>query len=361
MVRIAVSAALSAGVLLASSAQARIVLVKEAHFKVEVPDKWEVGRRELGKDGKTWVIHLASEGRKLRLRIRATPSPGAVNLRQALTQWLKDHLAQWAKRSARLSVAEQDVDGRRSLLAHYMVEMPRMKTLQKYRALIMLVQAKRGWLYTITGFIQDSVYQVREAELGTVISSFHLLGTAAVEEKEDDRALPEGKFSGKTQTIADRAGRWQLQVPQGWTVRSYGKSTGGGARSSRIVSPSGNVRIFVRVREEKAERYDYDAHFQRFVKRMAERKYFEHLDEIRGARGGVDEQGRTAQWRTYKGIGRRLTTLQPYRVLAAALHSKRLGRVYTLTMSVHRNHYERHLPELLAILESFGPTEAGGK
>lgn len=344
----------------AGPASARVVLVKEAHFKVEVPDAWEVSRRELAADKRSWVVHLASEGRKLRMRIRATPVSGQVNLEAAVAAWQKSVLSRDARRFMKLDAVEKDVEGRRSLLAFYRVEMVRRTTLRRYRAVVLAVHARRGWLYLLQCFVQESAWASREAEVESVVSSFDLLGRGAEPEGEEP-ASPEPKLEGKTRVVADRQGLWQITVPADWTVSAFGTSAGGKARSARISSPGKNVRVFVRSRVEKGERYDYAAHFRRFARRVVQRGYFAHLEEVKSARGSGEVEGRTGAWRAYRAYGKRVAGTHPYRLVTVVAHSARLQRVFTVTLAAHRDHFERHHAAMLAIIESFGPIAAAGK
>jgi len=161
----------------AGAAEARIVVVPEAHFKIEIPTNWQVPRNEIDKDGKTWVVHVASEKRNLRLRIRATPRRGAVNLKSELASWEKNAFRHNLQRFAKYDVREAQVHGRKAILAFYRAEMIVRTKVKPYRVIAMMTYEPKGWLFSLTGFVKEEVYQEKEEVLGQVVSSFDVLGS----------------------------------------------------------------------------------------------------------------------------------------------------------------------------------------
>ena len=146
-------AALGMAVLLAAPAAfAKYAVVSEAQFRIEVPDAWEVSRKEQEADDKTWVLHVGSPDRELRVRIRATPVDAAtVDLVASLKAYEAEVLAHESEELTRHERSEVEAaDGRKTLTAAYGAMMRRKTTVQKYVVMATMIVAKRGWLYSLT-------------------------------------------------------------------------------------------------------------------------------------------------------------------------------------------------------------------
>ena len=342
--------AFSAGV-----AQARVVLNTESQFKMELPDDWSIGRHNKSKDGKTHVAHFASADKNLRVRIRATP--GTPSLKDALVKWEKEVLGLQTVEFKQDFASESDVAGRKSLVAGYTATMPRKKSVQSYKVLVTLIQAKRGFLYNLSAFVQESLYKAREAELTKVLGGFDLLGTAAPTGPSKPHTPPKPDFGGPTRVLADKDAHWTITVPADYVLERMSISAKG-SYTARISSKDKNAKIMVRTRLIKQATVDFKAHWKELEHKLVKViKTFESVREVPDSYGAQEEKGRSFSWKSFRGYGMRTTNLHPYRILAAALHDKVDGRLHTITISVHRDFFGKLEAVLTAIMQSFGVSE----
>ena len=337
---------------------ARVVVIPEAQFKIALPAGWELVRKEKSTDGKSYVASASSKDRQLRVRIRATPNGGA-DLKAALTAWEKSVLEMRSLRWERIELKETTAGGRKQLVALYYTEMARKTSSQIYRALVSVVPSKRGTLYIIAGFIQDSAWEKRFAELSSVVESFDLLSKDGAADVKIDPKLPDAKpFTGKTKEVSDPEGGWKLDVPEDFIVSNFGKDAKGGKtqrHTARIHSPKKNVRVFVNVKAHEGPTYDFNGHFKRFAARLVTKGHYQSMAEIKALGGKAGETDGEVQWRGYAAYGVRNTTTHSWRIVSAAIQSKQYKKIYTLTVAVEKDALQTHGGLFMALLTSFAP------
>lgn len=338
---------------------ARVVVIPEAQFKLKLPTGWELVRKGKSSSGKSYVASVSSKDRQLRVRVRATPKGGA-DLQGALKKWEQRVLEMRSVRWERIQSSETTVDGRKQLIALYFTEMLRNKSTQIYRAMVSVIASKRGTLYLVAGFIEDAAWDKRHKELSAVVESFDLLskdGTANV--KIDPKAPDAKPFAGKTKEVTDPSGGWKLDVPEDFLVSNFGKDVDakGVAKrhTARMHSPKKNVRVFVNVKKHEGKTYDFGAHFKRFAERIVKKGHYRSLAEIKALAGKAGEDDGEVHWRGYSAYGIRNTSTHAWRVLSAAIHSKRFQKIYTLTVAIEKDALKTHGGVFMALLSSFAP------
>jgi hypothetical protein len=335
-------------------ARGAVLLVKEANFKMDLPDGWEVLRKELAKDGKTWVLQIASKDKQVRMRVRAMPIAGAVDLKNALKIWEEKVLNLATVQHKQTFVSpEQVAAGRKSIIAFYEADMVRKTTVQKYNVMTSLVHDPKGMIYILAAFVQSDRYAAREPEMTKALSSFDVLGAAREIEDSGHKAAPPGFGGRPTKQVQDPSAGWELTIPADYVVQQFGGSAKEKHYFGRLHSPKKNVRVFVDAQEVKPGRYDFAQHWKQFGKVLL--NYLETIEELKGAAGDGAEKDVVASFRSYSGYAHRHSQVHPYRVMAFAGHYTKLGRVYSVTIAIHRDEFIKNEGIAQAIVDSFKP------